>query len=62
MAVLLVLFVLWDVVALIDPRRFEPEREAAGGGLGRVGALGVLMCAVGILTLVRSARARARGD
>jgi hypothetical protein len=60
MAVLLVVFVFWDFVALIDPRTYEPQREAAGGGLGRVGALGVLMCAVGILTLVRRRTADAR--
>ncbi len=53
LAVLLVVFVLWDLVALIDPRTFELEREAAGGGLGRVGALGMLMCAVGVLALLR---------
>lgn len=53
MAVLLVLFVVSDLASLYDVATLETEREAAGGGVMRVGALGVLMVAAGVLALAR---------
>ena len=62
MAALIVVFVSWDLVALVDPRTFELEREAAGGGLGRVGALGLLLCSVGVLARSRCPTLRRRRE